>query len=384
MARQTAFPVKPQDELFMARALTLAKRGQALASPNPMVGAVLVRDRQIVGEGFHTYDGVRHAELIALEAAGGDARHATLYVNLEPCCHQGRTPPCTRALISAGVARVVAAMTDPNPAVSGRGFRQLRAAGVEVELAEKFQEKAWRLNEAFAMWITRRRPFVTLKSAMTLDGHLAHPKTRWITSEASRAEVQLMRHASDALLTGLGTVLADDPQLTDRTGLPRRRPLLRVVLDSRLRLGARSKLVRGACQDLLVFTLAGDGGARARALRRAGAEVVTLPAVAGGLDLKAVLRELARREIHSVLLEAGATLNQAALDLDLVDKLKFFYAPKIAGSCNSLERTRAKSAGPAKAAARAIAPLRELFGMQLEQFGPDFAVEGYLHDVCGR
>ncbi len=347
MTRQTAFPVNPQDETYMARALALARRGLALASPNPMVGAVLVRDRTIVGEGFHTYDGVRHAEVIALEAAGREARHATLYVSLEPCCHLGRTPPCTKALIAAGVARVVAAMTDPNPAVSGRGFRQLRNAGVEVELAEKFQEKARLLNEAFTMWITRSRPLVTLKSAMTLDGKLVLPKSRWITSEVSRTEVQVMRHASDALLTGIGTVLADDPLLTDRTGLPRRRPLLRVVLDSRLRLSPASKLVRSADHDVLVFTGASTSGTRARALRRAGVEVANLPERSGKLDLKAALRDLARRGMHSVLLEAGPTLNNAALELDVVDKLRFFYAPKLACNSNSTGNHTSRAIHPA-------------------------------------
>src|SRR6266853_3186057 len=228
------------DAAFMDRALELAARGVALTSPNPMVGAVLVRKDEIVGEGFHTYDGVRHAEIIALEAAGEAARGATLYINLEPCCHSGRTGPCTNALILAGVKRVVAAITDANPAVSGRGFKHLRAAGVEVSAGLR-EAEARRLDEAFAKWIVTRQPFVTLKSALTLDGQLVlpHPRGRarppfraalaareiedqWITSPESRVEVQRMRHASDALLTGIGTVLDDDPWLTDRTGLPRR------------------------------------------------------------------------------------------------------------------------------------------------------------------
>src|SRR5579862_7510904 len=306
------------DKRWMARALALARRGQALAGPNPMVGAVLVRGGRIVGEGFHTYDGVRHAEIVALEAAGKKARRATLYVNLEPCCHQGRTGPCSRALIAAGVSRIVAAMPDPNPRVSGRGFRQLRAAGLRVVLEKAFEEEGRRLNEAFAFWIKTRRPFVTLKSAMTLDGAMVLPKSRgrWISSWESRAEVQRMRHASDALLTGIGTVSADNPLLTDRTGLPRRRPLLRVVLDSRLRLSPRSRLVRSIDDgDLLVFTRAAQSSARARALRRAGVEVISLPGRSRRPDLRAVLKELGRRGILSVLLEAGETLNQAALGL---------------------------------------------------------------------
>jgi diaminohydroxyphosphoribosylaminopyrimidine deaminase / 5-amino-6-(5-phosphoribosylamino)uracil reductase len=383
---------KTADKKWMARALALARRGEALASPNPMVGAVLVRHGKIVGQGFHTYDGLRHAEVLALEAAGKAARGATLYVNLEPCSHQGRTPPCTGALIAAGVARVVAAMPDPNPRVAGRGFRQLRAAGLQVESAaasrdDTFREHARRLNEAFAVWITSHRPLVTLKSALTLDGEMVlpagHSRHRWITSAASRAEVQRMRHASDALLTGIGTALADDPLLTDRTGRARRRRLLRVVMDSRLRLSPRSRLVRSARSDVLVFTCASPSGARARALRRAGVEIVALPGVRGSSergeksicrpDLRAVLRELGRRDILSVLLEAGPTLNQAALDLGIVDKLRFFYAPKLAGG-----RVAPPHSG------KPLWHLRELSRMSIEQFGPDVAVEGYLRDVYRR
>ncbi len=207
-------PTTAENEKRMRRALELARRGEALASPNPMVGAVLVRKGRVVGEGFHTYDGVRHAEIVALDAAGAAANGSTLYVNLEPCCHTGRTGPCTRAIIAAKVARVVAAMSDPNPLVAGQGFRELRRAGIEV-ISGVLEKEAQRLNEAFSTWVTARRPFVTLKSAMTLDGQLVLPpaprsrqkgKIRWITSEASRAEVQRMRHASDALLTGIGTV----------------------------------------------------------------------------------------------------------------------------------------------------------------------------------
>ena len=382
----------------MAHVISLARRGEALASPNPMVGAVLVRGGRVVGEGFHIYEGRRHAEVIALEAAGRAARGSTLYINLEPCCHQGRTPPCTSALISAGIARVVAALRDPNPAVAGRGFRQLRAAGIDVRLAREFEDEARRLNEAFAKWVTRAVPFVTLKSALTLDGQMVlpgaaaasknaaiHPRSRrptWITSPASRQEVQSMRHASDALLTGIGTILADDPLLTDRTGLPRRRPLLRVVLDSHLRLSPRSRLVRTASGDVLVFTRDDASDARARALRRAGVEVVALPATAGargklaGVDLRAVLRELARRDVLSVLLEAGPALSQAALDLNVVDKVRLFYAPKLASLYSQAgEGPHLRSEDRSTAH---FLTVRELTSMRIERFGPDFAIEGYV------
>ncbi|MGH9594814.1 MAG: bifunctional diaminohydroxyphosphoribosylaminopyrimidine deaminase/5-amino-6-(5-phosphoribosylamino)uracil reductase RibD, partial [Bryobacteraceae bacterium] len=266
------------DLQHMYRALDLARRGEALASPNPMVGAVLVRGGRVVGEGFHAYAKKKHAEIVAIEAAGKRARGATLYVTLEPCSHTGRTGPCADALIAAGVRRVVAAMRDPNPAVAGRGFRKLRSAGIAVHVGLREAEAA-QLNEPYARWIATRKPLVTLKAAMTVDGCIAWPprigkKRRWITSRISRAEVQRMRHQSDALLTGIGTVLADDPQLTDRTGRPRRKPLLRVVLDSRLQLPLKSSLARTAKNGLLVFTARPLGTPRARRLLRAGVELV--------------------------------------------------------------------------------------------------------------
>ena len=370
------------DQEWMARALALAAQGRGLTSPNPMVGAVLVRDGRVVGEGFHTYDGLRHAEIIALEAAGENARGATLYVNLEPCCHTGRTGPCTRALISAGVSRVVAAMPDPNPAVSGRGFKELRAAGIRVDCSctSGSSEQARRLNEAFAWWVRRRRPLVTLKTGMTLDGSLVLPKSRnghqarWITSEVSRAEVQRMRHASDAIMTGIGTIIADDPLLTDRTGLPRRRALLRVILDSRLRLPQKSQVVRSARGDVLVFTCATLSSVRAKQLGAAGLEICRVRPRRGRPDLAAVLDELGRREILSVLLEAGPLLNQAALQADLVEKVRLFYAPMLVGLGGSLPGL------PSRKRAGSL-PIRELSHLRTETFGPDFAIEGYLRDV---
>jgi diaminohydroxyphosphoribosylaminopyrimidine deaminase / 5-amino-6-(5-phosphoribosylamino)uracil reductase len=391
-ASSAKLPLAAADAVFMGRALELAKHGVALTSPNPLVGAVLVRKGKIVGEGFHTYEGVRHAEVIALEAAGEAARGATLYINLEPCCHKGRTGPCTNALILAGVERVVGAMADPNPAVSGRGFKHLRAAGIEVSTGLR-EAEARRLAEAFAKWIVSRQPLVTLKSALTLDGQLVLPYSRssrshqggrarhesrratretehhWISSPESRAEVHRMRHASDALLTGIGTVLDDDPLLTDRTGLPRRRKLLRVVMDSRLRLPLRSQLVRSADGDLLVFTRAREDSPKARALRGAGVEILHVAGHGARPDLRAIIAELGRREILSVLLEAGATLNSAALAAGIVDKIRVFLAPKIAGF-----------KGVAAASNGFQAPC-ELHNLTMAQFGVDFAVEGYLHDV---
>jgi len=366
----------------MQHALELARKGVGLASPNPTVGCVLVRDGQIVGEGFHQYDWRDHAEIVALRSAGERARGATMYVTLEPCNHTGRTGPCTEAILAAGVQFVVAAMEDPNPVNSGRGLERLRGAGIGV-LAGVCEEQARPLNEAFACWIRTQKPFVTLKSAMTLDGQLALPRQRkkfaehasrdrsnWITSEESRAEVQRMRHASDALLTGIGTVKTDDPYLTDRTGLPRRRRLLRVILDSKLSLSPRSRVVETANNDLLVVSNKNAVNARAaRNLEKARVEVLVVPGRGQRVNLHAVLAELGRREILNVLIEAGPTLNGAALSASIVDKLFLFYAPKISGE-NRLPF--------------AIAPglhLTALRNIQTQQFGPDFAIKAYLHDV---
>jgi diaminohydroxyphosphoribosylaminopyrimidine deaminase/5-amino-6-(5-phosphoribosylamino)uracil reductase len=362
-----------RDAHWMDHALTLARSGIALAHPNPMVGAVLVKNGRVVGEGLHAYDRRKHAEIIALERAGRAARGATLYVNLEPCCTTGRTGPCTKAILAAGVKRVVAAMEDPNPAIAGRGFRQLRRTGIKVEAGVRRAE-AQSLNEAFARWIRTGRPLVALKSAVTLDGRIASPvgSVTWITSAASRKEVQRLRHEADALLTGVGTVLADDPRMTDRTGKPRRRPLLRVIVDSRLRLPPGSKIVKSSRHDVLVFTTQPENSTKARRLRRAGVEVVHMRARHGHVALDDVVRELGRREILSVLLEAGGELNGAALEAGIVDKVVLFYAPKILGS---------GGVPVARMRPRPLDQLPSLVNQTLQRFGPDFALVGYFRDV---
>jgi diaminohydroxyphosphoribosylaminopyrimidine deaminase / 5-amino-6-(5-phosphoribosylamino)uracil reductase len=362
---------------FMEHALDLARKGVGLASPNPTVGCVAVKDGAIVGEGFHQYDWRDHAEIVALKQAGKNARGATLYLTLEPCNHAGRTGPCTEAIIAAGVSRVVAAMEDPNPKNSGGGFERLRGAGIEVETGVHSGE-AEKLNEAFAHWITKRKPFVTLKSALTLDGQLAFPKKRgskkreWITSEESREEVQRMRHASDALLTGIGTVLADDPLLTDRSGLERRRRLLRVVLDSRLQLSPRARVVKTADDDLLVFTAASLKSTNARRLQKAGVELASIGGLRGKIDLNEVMKFLAGRDILSVLLEAGPRLNGAALEAGVVNKLMLFYSLKFSGGTDV---PVARLAGPLPAALQVCS---------IQQFGPDVAVEARFSHVHSR
>jgi diaminohydroxyphosphoribosylaminopyrimidine deaminase / 5-amino-6-(5-phosphoribosylamino)uracil reductase len=392
-ARTVAINITP-DERFMARALELASKGIALASPNPRVGAVLVSgDGEIIGEGFHAYDGVKHAEVLALEQAGAGARGATLYLNLEPCSHQGRTGPCADAVIASGIQRLVCAMRDPNPLVAGRGFAKVRDAGVEV-VEGVFAAEARKLNEGFAKRIRTGLPLVTLKAAMTLDGKIAPPPAEitdiglsqpgWITSEIARAHVQELRHAADAIMIGVGTVVSDNPLLTDRTGLPRRRPLLRVVLDSQLRLPLDSRLVKTARNDVLVFCSFAEEKKRA-ALEERGIMVEQVPlatnepggaiAVAGGRpDLKAVVERLGARDLNSLIIEGGAAVNWAALSAGIVDKVFLYYAPKILGGGNSIPF--ALGAGYKKMDEAAY-----LRNLELHRFGEDFAVEAYLRDA---
>ena len=363
-----------EDTRYLDESLELAYRGRALASPNPMVGAVLVRDGIVVGRGAHTYAGVQHAEMLALEQSGARARGATLYINLEPCSHQGRTAPCADALIAAGVARVVAAMEDPNPQVSGAGFARLAAAGVRVERAGEFEERARRLNEAFAHFIRTGRPLVTLKTALTLDGKISAPddNSGWITSRQARDHVQQVRHDHDAILTGIGTVLADDCLLTDRSELPRRLPLLRVVVDSQLRLGMNSKIVESFQDDLVIATTSAASSQRRAQLEALGIPMITCDGPAGRVGLPAVVEWLGAEQKTSLVLEAGAKLNWAALEAGVVDKVLLYYAPKILGGLESLPL----AAGPGRRSRSSAILLRDLRTMPV---APDeFLVEAWV------
>ena len=359
---------------FLREAFELACRGKGQTSPNPMVGAVLVRDGEVVGRGFHTYSGRKHAEIHALEEAAERARGATLYINLEPCSHQGRTGPCAEALIAAGVSRVVSAMQDPNPRVAGEGFRKLRASGVEVELAGEFTAEAEKLNEDFAHFMRTGRPLVTLKTALTLDGKIAAPDDNrgWITSDLARADVQLLRHNADAILTGVGTVLADDCLLTDRTGLPRSRPLVRVVADSQLRIPLDSKMVTSAKEDLAVVTTSAASTERRKALEGRGVRVFTFDGPGGRTDLRRLVQWLGEEQRLSLVIEAGSMLNWAALDSGIVDKVLFYYAPKILGGTESLPM----AGGTGRR--RRMDAIR-LHGIRVHSVAEDeFAVEGYV------
>ncbi|HKW17542.1 MAG TPA: bifunctional diaminohydroxyphosphoribosylaminopyrimidine deaminase/5-amino-6-(5-phosphoribosylamino)uracil reductase RibD [Terriglobales bacterium] len=377
------------DQQYLQRALDLARHSFGLASPNPNVGAVLVdADGKLVGEGFHTYDGLKHAEVLALEQAGGKAHGATLYINLEPCCHRGRTGPCVEALIAAGVQRVVACMPDPNPVVSGRGFSRLRQVGVQVT-SGLLEEEARALNDGFAKYIRYRLPLVTLKAAMTLDGKIAPPPDEiagahrstavgptggWITSEEARRHVQQLRHQHDAILVGVGTIVADNPLLTDRSGLPRRRPLLRVITDSHLRLPLDSRVVQTAESDVLVFCSFAEEK-RKQQLQEHGIQVeqVATAGPDGRPDLQAICRRLAEREITSIMIEGGAMVNWAALASGTADKVFFYYSPRILAGKGSVPFA-------AGAGFRKIKEAAHLKSFRLHRFGEDFAVEGYLRD----
>jgi diaminohydroxyphosphoribosylaminopyrimidine deaminase/5-amino-6-(5-phosphoribosylamino)uracil reductase len=354
----------------MRRALELAERAAGLTSPNPMVGAVIVRDGVIVGEGFHAAAGGPHAEIEALAAAGERARGGTLYLTLEPCAHHGRTPPCAPAVIQAGLARVVVAARDPNALVDGRGIEALRASGIAVEVGLLAAE-AEALNRAFVTWIREGRPHVTLKTAMTLDGKIAdvHGGSRWITGEAARAETHRLRSCSDAIIVGIGTALADDPELTVRLETPWPREPYRVVIDTEARLPAGARMVHAGTPSRAVVAVGprADAG-RVRGLEAAGATVVRCPDSAGRVDLGALLRWLAEREVTAALLEGGGELNAAFLDAGLVDRVVAFVAPVIVGG---------RAAGtPVEGGGRALKDALRLWGTTVRRLGDDVVIEG--------
>jgi len=321
-------------ERFMRQALDLAEQGRGLTLPNPMVGAVVVTPAgEVVGEGFHARAGGPHAEVEALRAAGARARGATLYVTLEPCSHYGRTPPCATAIVEAGVARVVAALGDPNPLVAGRGLAILREAGVEVVTGVGAAD-AERQNRVFLTAMRERRPHVTLKAAMTLDGKIAdlHGASKWITGEATRRSAHRLRSESDAIVVGVGTVLRDDPELTVRLERPWPREPLRVVLDTGARTPREARLIRaGTPERALIVVGANAPEERARGLATAGASVVRCPTTDGRVSLDSLLAELFTREIRAVLVEGGGEVHASFLDAGLVDRVAVYVAPLLVG-----------------------------------------------------
>ena len=353
----------------MRRALELARRGAGRVSPNPMVGCVIARGGRVIGEGWHETCGGPHAERNALAACTEDPAGATLYVTLEPCCHWGRTPPCTDAILERGIARVVVGCTDPNPLVDGKGVRLLREAGVEVETGVLEQE-CWRLNEVFFHFIQHRTRFVVYKYAMTLDGKTASASgdSRWVSGEAARCRVHEVRGQLSAIMVGVDTVLADDPLLTCR--IPGGRDPLRIVCDSRARTPLDSRLIQSAGEIPTIIAAAG-WNERAAALKKAGAQILLCGERDGRVDLRELMRQLGARGVDSILLEGGTTLAFAALEAGIVRKVQAYIAPKLLGG--STARTPAGGQGRAR-----MADAWRLTGLTAEPVGEDFLLEGYL------
>ena len=362
-----------EDEKHMQRALDLAAQAQGRTSPNPMVGAVVVKDNQVVGEGYHMKSGTPHAEVHALEAAGEAARGATLYVNLEPCSHYGRTPPCADAIVRAGIKKVVVAGLDPNPRVSGRGLKILQDAGIETYTGVLEQE-AHKLNQAFFKYIQTGTPLVSLKVAMTLDGKIATSigDSRWISGEASRQYVHQLRNVYDAIMVGIGTVLKDDPMLNTRLEEQDCRNPVRIIIDTNLDLPQSSNIVKTATrQKTIVFCGQQADYSRQEFLGEAGLTIIQLPTDEEKLPLEEVLRVLGEMEIMTLLVEGGGEINGYLIEKDLIDKVYWFIAPKIVGGREA----------PTPVGGRGIQQLKDallLKSMEIQRFDEDILITGYL------
>ena len=356
------------DTRWMRRALRLALRGQGRTSPNPMVGAVILKSGQLIGQGHHRQAGGPHAEIWAIRQAGDKARGATIYVTLEPCSHHGRTPPCSDALIQAGLARVVAAVEDPNPQVSGNGVRKLQEAGIEVEVG-LLGDEARRRTAPYFKHTTTGLPLVSLKAAMSLDGKIATStgESRWITGDKARALGHRLRAIHDAVLVGIGTVLADDPRLTVRDA--RGRTPLRVIVDSRARTPAEAALLTADPIPPVIAVTSEAPKRRLEALKRAGAEIWEMPSLGGFADLRALMKRLGERQVQSVLVESGGTLTAALLDADLADRVYFFVAPRLIGGAEA----------PTPVGGSGVAKLSEawrLENMRVRRVGEDVLIIG--------
>lgn len=360
------------DEEYIARALALAERARGLTSPNPLVGAIVVKSGVVVGEGYHRQAGAAHAEVEAMTVAGEQAREATLYVTLEPCVHHGRTPPCVPLVIEAGIRRVVVAVKDPNPLVNGRGIDALRQAGCEVSVGS-MADAALDQNRAFFVYMAERRPLVTLKAAMTLDGKIAawDRNSRWITGEPARLLVHRMRSESDAIAVGIGTVLQDDPELTVRLPSPWPREPYRIVVDSHCRIPLDARVLRaGHPERTLVAITEGAPLEKVRALEALGVALLRFPSRDGRVDLSALLFRLGALEVTALLLEGGSELNAAFLESGLVDRVKLFVAPLFLGGRDS--------PGPVGGPGRSLKEAFRLRGVTVRRVGEDFLIEGDL------
>ena len=360
------------DDRFMWMALDLARQGRGRTSPNPMVGAVVVQGSEVVGSGYHQAAGSPHAEIIALEKAGERARGATLYLNLEPCNHQGRTGPCTEAIIRAGISRVVAAMKDPNPIVSGSGFARLAEEGIKVKEGI-LEDKARHLNEVFIKYITTGLPFIEVKVAMSLDGKIGTitGDSQWITGEKSRQYVHRLRDHNDVIMVGIETVLKDNPRLTTRIEGDGGKDPLRVVVDSTARLPLDAQVIKGGSTAHTILAVTEQASHEKRkALQDRGVDVIVLPSVGGRVDLVALMKKLAERELTSVLVEGGGTLNYSLLEQSLIDKLNIFIAPLVIGGRQS----------PTAFAGSGIDSLSKAWkveNIEMKQFDQDLLLIGY-------
>lgn len=363
------------DADYMGMALELAARGAGRVSPNPMVGAVVVKDNRIIGKGFHRAVGGPHAEVHALDDAGENARNATLYVTLEPCHHHGRTPPCTGKILEAGIQRVVVAMEDPNPDVNGGGNDFLRTRGIDVECGV-CRQQALKLNESFVKFVRYKRPFVVLKLAATLDGRLATRTgdARWVTGPEARARVHQLRHQLDAIMVGAGTVAVDDPQLTTRLEVGEGKDPIRIILDTALRLPADRKIFNLSSSAPTWLVCGPDVGApeAVDAMQAKGVKVLQTPLKNGRIDLNALMETLGAKGVTSLLIEGGGRLAGSALANDIVDKCVFFYAPKILGGDDGVPMFG--GTGPEL--------MRDALGLDqvsVSRVGDDIIVEGYRH-----
>ncbi|WP_073478357.1 bifunctional diaminohydroxyphosphoribosylaminopyrimidine deaminase/5-amino-6-(5-phosphoribosylamino)uracil reductase RibD [Desulfatibacillum alkenivorans] len=367
--------MKKQDTQYMRQALALAEKGTGSTSPNPMVGAIIVKDGKVIGQGWHKKAGGPHAEIFALEEAGADAKGATMYVTLEPCNHHGKTPPCSHAVLKQGIAKVIAAMKDPNPKAQG-GLEYLQENGVETQWGV-CEAEARRLNEFFIKHVTTGRPFVVCKCAATLDGRIATRigDSKWITGEESRACVHKMRHAMDAILVGINTVRMDDPSLTARLEDGEGNDPLRVILDSRLSMDPNAKMLRqDSDSGTLIFCGPQAPEAKREALVKAGAEIVEAPEMSGFLNLDFICRHLGEKGLNSLLIEGGGHVHSSALKSGVVDKVCLFYAPKILCGDDGVPMF----AGPGPDFMADSIALKDI---TLHRFGNDFMVEGYVMDL---
>lgn len=360
-------------EYYMGRAIELAKKGWGRTNPNPLVGAVIVKDDKVIAEGFHEAIGCAHAEVSAFKNAVEDVAGSTLYVNLEPCSHYGRTPPCAKAIIEKKIKKVVIAMIDPNPKVSGRGVQMLKDAGIEVEVGI-LEEEARKLNEIFVNYVTKNKPFVILKTAMTLDGKIASSNgdSKWVTSQEARTHVHILRDRVAAIMVGINTVIKDNPMLTTRLEQKDGNDPIRVIVDSKGIIPMDSKVLsKGSKAGVILATTSQIQEDKEKQLIDSGIRVIKTEGKDGRVDLQKLMQELYKLEIDSVLLEGGGTLNAAALESGIVDKVMFFIAPKILGGKDAITPVEGKGI-------QSMSEALKVKNVSFSKFGEDILLEGYL------